>query len=434
MLLIYTYKLTERVRFICDLFFNNLSYLEYKITSDKEVYISYNGPKLNYSFQAIDDNEVWIQAQGLLFEVGLSNIDVKVEWQKDKVRFFTTDAATSLNFDVFSASFYLVSRYEEYLPHKKDQYGRYAVEESIAFKNDFIKKPVVNYWCEELKHQLLTKYPELEIKGNEYEFISSIDVDNAFAYVGKGFVRTLGAIFRSVLTFEFIDLTNRLQCLFGMKKDPYDTFDLFKDAHNKHKVNALYFFLVADYDVNDKNVPITSRKFQSVIKGVSDYFEVGIHPSYASNTNAEKVKIEKDRLEKVCHRDITKSRQHFLKLNLPKTYTKLIDEGISEDYTMGYASELGFRASIARPFKFYNFDDEQATRLTIHPFALMEATLKYYRNVEPEHAMSHFKPIIDEVKQVNGQLISLWHSDSLSEHHKWKGWRNLYDTFLQEAK
>jgi len=93
---------------------------------------------------------------------------------------------------------------------------------------------------------------------------------------------------------------------------------------------------------------------------------------------------EISRLRKVLKRDISKARQHFLMLHFPATYRRLIDHDITDDYTMGFSGEVGFRASICTPFYFYDIEQETVTKLLIHPFAVMDATLKYYMKVKPE--------------------------------------------------
>jgi hypothetical protein len=166
---------------------------------------------------------------------------------------------------------------------------------------------------------------------------------------------------------------------------------------------------------------------------LGDYARIGIHPSYGSNNNRPQLKKEIARLSKILNRDITDSRQHFLKLRLPETYRDLIDSDITDDYTMGYASYIGFRASICTPFNFYDLDMELETKLKVHPFAFMEGTLKYYMKIEPKQAMSMIKPLIDSVKNVNGTFISLWHNDSLNNKNQWKGWQQVYEEMVKYA-
>ena len=64
-------------------------------------------------------------------------------------------------FDIFGASFFMLSRYEEYLPHIKDEYGRFEAKESLAFKYGFLEIPIVDKWVQILKIEILKKYPSV---------------------------------------------------------------------------------------------------------------------------------------------------------------------------------------------------------------------------------------------------------------------------------
>ena len=130
---------------------------------------------------------------------------------------------------------------------------------------------------------------------------------------------------------------------------------------------------------------------------------------------------------------MTKSRQHFLILHLPHTYQKLIDNDILEDYSMGYAAHTGFRAGTCTPYKFFDLDTESATDLTVYPFALMEATLKYYMKLQPEQAIEHISEIVEKVKKVDGTFIGLWHNETLNDVGIWSGWRRVFEHMVEVA-
>ena len=49
----------------------------------------------------------------------------------------------------------MLSRYEEYLPHIKDEYGRFEAKESLAFKYGFLEIPIVDKWVQILKIEIL---------------------------------------------------------------------------------------------------------------------------------------------------------------------------------------------------------------------------------------------------------------------------------------
>lgn len=415
-ILIYTPKLTPRIRYVFNFIFRDILLVKPEFTDHAEEFRSHEGVKISYAENPLGE-EVFFRSSPLLLENGIRQ-ESKMEHPAD---------------DLFASSFYLISRYEEYLPHKRDMNDRYDVKESITFKNNFLHKPVVNIWADQVREEILKKYPQFQFPKRQYKFIPTIDVDNAYAYREKGFVRTFGAYSRSLLKMNFEDISERTNVLLGKENDPYDVFEYLISVQKKYELKPIYFFLLADYGLNDKNVPHTSKKFQSLIKTVNDYAEVGIHPSYNSAENKEKLKTEISRLAEVLHKDITKSRQHFLKIYLPETYRNLIQLGITDDYTMGYASEMGFRAGTCTPFYFYDLKNEAETALRIHPFCLMEATFKYYKNILPGNALELMKPVIDEVKKAGGTLYSLWHNEFLSDAKEFKGWRKVFEEMVEYA-
>ena len=430
MIVLYSPYITPRVKYAAALIFERLLGVELSFTEDANSIEGEAVVKVNYSKQDLP-GFFQIMPCGLLFENMLSDQDLSFsEWNGLPV-FYLTEG--DLPFDILSATFFLVTRYEEYLPHQRDQHDRFDPKRSVAFKQDFLRQPLVNQWVEELRSVLAKKYPQLQTRKSTFRFISSIDVDNAYAYLEKGLMRTVGAFTRSILTLNGADIRKRSRAILGLEKDPFDVFDYLIEIKKKRKLKTIFFFLVADYGLNDKNVSISSSKFRSLIKAVNDYCPVGIHPSYASYGSEEILKKEIKRLEQTIHMPIQFSRNHFLRLSFPRSYRQLIEMDILEDHTMGYAAELGFRASICTPYPFYDLDLEQSTKLMIHPFCLMEGTVKYYYGQSPEKAMEHFKPIINAVKDVGGELVALWHNDSLSENEPWIGWRKVYEEMIDFA-
>ena len=432
MLLIYTPIITPRHKYIFKIFFNEIYQVKYRIVSNLDEFNKYNGAKLNYSNSKIE-NEIFIESIGLLNEKGISQQDITIECVNGVYSFFCSQSKASMFFDVFSASFYLVSRYEEYLPYVKDMYERFQAENSLAYKHKFLQKPVVNIWVKLLLEKIMQKYPDLKVDVPVYKYISTIDIDNAFYYIEKGFVRSLAGLFQSVFCFDK-RLKERISVLLGKQKDPYDTYAYQLDLQKKYELEVVYFCLLGEYGLNDKNISFTKRRFQLLIKHLSDYASIGIHPSYGSNSNDERLSKEINRLEGITKREVFKSRQHFLKLTLPDTYNSLIDQGITEDYTMGFASALGFRASICTPFSFYDLDTELTLPIKIFPFSVMDSTLLYYLKLSPQQSLKQIIELIQEVKNVGGTFISLWHNDTFSNYKQWKGWQNLYEEMIKLAK
>jgi hypothetical protein len=288
-------------------------------------------------------------------------------------------------------------------------------------------------WLEEFKKQLSEKYPELKFKTHHFKFISTIDIDNAYKYKHKGLMRTIGGYVKSILTRNFSEIKERTSVLLEKEQDPFDSYKFLLDVQAKYKLHVLYFFLLGDYGVNDKNHPANNKDFQVLIKHLNDYAEVGIHPSYRSNADLSQLKVEVNRLANITHRLITNSRQHFSILTFPETYQALLQAGITDDYSMGYHNYNGFRASFCYPFHWYDLDAEQETALCAHPFSIIETTLRYNNKADSKNASEFAKPIIDQVKKYNGELVSVFHNDTLGTEPEWKDWKNVYESFVREV-
>lgn len=433
MILIYTQETSERIHHSFDFVFREVLGVELEICDDKERFLQFDGPRVNYSPERFE-NEFWIRPVELLFETDIYAFDVEVfQWEGRPV-FFRTDENSSFPFDPFAATFYLISRYEEYLPYVGDVYERFRAHESLAYKNGFLQEPIVDRWCLWIRDALKALHPDYEFPERTYSFISTIDIDNAYAYRQKGVMRTLGAYARDLLRSDFKELKKRTRVLLGLEKDPYDTYAYQLELQERYAFPAIYFFLLADYGYNDKNVPYTSEKLRSLIKHLADHARMGIHPSFNSNRHPEKLRIEIGRLADVIKREVVRSRQHFLILDLPFTYRRLLDLGIQNEYSMGFPAEAGFRAGTATPFHFYDLEMDHVTKLKVHPFAVMEATLKYYMEQSPEQALETIRSLIAKTKEVGGTFISLWHNESLSEHRQWEGWSNVYEKMVKEAR
>ena len=424
---------TNRLIYILNHYFKELLSLDTKYCYDNEVFINSSGIKIHYGENPIGD-EFFIKADQLLFERGIQDQDLNLgEYQGLPSLFQSYNRQSKYPFDLFAASFYLITRYEEYLPFIADKYSRFTAVESLAFKNGFLTKPLIDIWAIDLQGKLKEFYPDFLVVNHDYQFIPTIDIDAAFAYKHKGALRTFGGYLKNLRDLNFKEFAHRTRVLFNMEKDSFDTFDYLFDLHQKNKLKAIFFILFADYGTNDKNTPTYNRSFRELIAFIADHADVGIHPSFTSNTVGGKLKKEINNLSKATHREITKSRQHFLILHLPSTYRDIMNMGITDDYTMGYAMEIGFRASTSRSFLFYDLEMEYTTALRVHPFAVMEGTLRDYQQMNVEQALIAYKNIIDEVKAVNGTYISLWHNESVSDKNRWVGWRELYEKMIDYA-
>lgn len=433
MILVYSPKITNRIDYACSLLLGNILKADWELTNNTDRFLNFNGPKINYSNQSFKEKALNIPAHGFMLERGIHSYVPDIEWNNELPMLFPLKGKNDTGFDALSASFYLVSRYEEYLPHKKDIYGRFEAIESFAFRHNFLKKPVVNHYALIIKKKLLNKFPGYKFANPAFSYIPTYDIDVAYAYRGRGFLRSLLGTMRSLAQLEMNSLAERYRVITGNQQDPYDTYDHQLSLSKKYNIKAFYFILCGNYAHHDKNIAFYSKALFSLVKRLGDYAYIGLHPSFASNDDTRLINTEAERLGKILNQEIQFSRQHFLKLQIPKTYQNLLKHNFSHDFTMGYASQPGFRAGICTPFNYYDIESESITPLKVMPLTVMDTTLIKYLKLSHEGAINVFKKLLHEVEQTGGTFISLWHNDTLCNCGMWKGWRDVYDKLFEMA-
>ncbi|SFR64305.1 hypothetical protein SAMN04488010_1463 [Maribacter stanieri] len=428
MLLIYTHKITPRLTYIMRHIFVNILGVELDFTTKVEEFIKHTGPKITYTKQPLQ-NEFFIRSNELLFEQGINDIQLNIADWDGVPCFFQAGEKSILPFDIFTASFFMLSRYEEYLPHVKDIHGRFSPKDSVAFQNGFLQKPVVDIWAFKLLDALKERFPELEHKDKTYDFISVLDVATSHCYANRGVVRGLVGLLLDVGTLKLKRVIERIAVGINRQKDPYDNYAEIIALHKKYKVKCNFFFQFADYSKYDKNVSTNSIRFKSLIKYVADYVPVSLAASYSSFSNLELLKKEKANLEVVINRPVNNSKMRYNRVDVPQTYRNLIAAEFTDDYTMGYTFELGFRAGTCSTFQFYDIPLEVKQPIKVHPFAVHDISLSKIK--KDQDLLRQVQQITNEVQKVNGTLITMFSNEVLGNKED-RDWMAIYAEIIKE--
>jgi len=431
MLLIYTTENKNRFSYIAEVLFTCVLPVEFKITHSASDFASYSGTKINYSGSRFANDEIWIQPHALLTENSISKQQIDCfEWHGLKVCFKTVG---DIPFDIFAASFYLISRYEEYLPHEKDEYGRYAHKNSVAYKKSFLHLPLINMWMKELQDFFKGKFLLLTFNSSLLTFIPTYDIDIAYAYKGKGVFRNIGGFYKELFTGKWKQLAERANVYSGWKDDPFDTYNWLDDLHEKYALKPIYFFLLADKNKQyDKNISPETKLMRDLVQEHAAKYQIGIHPSWQSGDDENMLDKEINTLKNITGKPVQLSRQHYIRMDIPGTYRLLVSKGIIEEYSMGYGSINGFRASVASPFYWYDLENDIKTSVLIRPYCYMEANSFFEQHYSTQEAAAELQQYHDVVKAVGGQLITIFHNHFVTEQPQWTAWRRMYAAFLEK--
>ena len=392
-------NINER-KYILDIIFNEFLGLKFELVEDKECkdwIIELENKKV----LTIKDTFFNNYSQDLEY-LKLDNIPSKIE-----------------DLDIFAASFFMLTRWEEYVSKNRDEHDRFPATESLAFKQNFLDRPVVNENVEKLKKMLLNLDNSLFFKEYNYKFTLTHDVDVPFKYYSlKSTIRTLAGdlLKRGDIKLFFSNLNNFIKSKINYKKDPFYTFDFILEMNKKYNISSYFFFMSGGTTNKDNFYNINDFRIEQLIKNIKDSNNhVGIHPSYSSYDDMKQLSKEKKALSVVVNLDIKFGRQHYLNFAIPDTWQNWEEQNMLFDSTLGYADMPGFRCGVCYEYSVFNILTRKKLKLKEKPLIVMECTIfeERYMNLNYEDSYRKIIKYIDIVKQYNGEFVLLWHNDRL---------------------
>lgn len=422
---IYVQRSTPRLNFVVNEIFKRRLGLIPKIFTDLTLFNQAIGARLNYSHIDIEHIPT-IPPSALLFEKRIQPQELNPV-KKDKILLLFPIKSHPLSFDPLAASFFLLSRYEEYLPHRTDDNGRFLELDAVLIKNGVHYYPQVEYYSQALFNWLKEFYPDLEGDLGAFKHEVTVDVDQLFALKHKGLARSFLALMADIPKGK---ARKRLAVIFGLKSDPNAVYEDIIASSIKKGIKPKFFIQVGDNSKFDHNNPPHLSAVKELINLLALQAEVGIHPSYYSSDEDDMLALELERLKRIVAVPITKSRQHYLRFKLPETFQKLEELGIQEDYSICYAAHNGFRAGTCKPFKIYDLQREEVLGITAFPGTFMDLTA--VRGADNEKAaIEAALDLIREVKSFNGVFVSIWHPEVLSGQGLPFSSINLFNALLE---
>ncbi|MCC6938759.1 MAG: polysaccharide deacetylase family protein [Flavobacteriales bacterium] len=411
---------------------NNLLGCAVRLVATEDELIASDGAKLHYGSRAIPE-VLNIRSSGWLKANGISPFEPPTGSMNGIPVLFPSDEG-DLPFDVFAATFFLLSRYEEWSGLPSDEHGRPLTDSLHASRHGYLHRPVVDEWARELKEAWKRFDPGLEPPASVYRQITTVDLDNGFKYLGRPLWRTIGSTMRDAIRGNWKDLRERFRVLTGRSNDPFLLDEEARSVFNTCSDRVIHFVLSASRGEWDHAVPVDHPAYASALRSYTNTAEIGIHPSY--NTSAQPGLAAKEirALQHVIQRPIKLSRQHFLRLKVPATFREMEKLGIREEHSMGIHDRIGFRCGTCTPYPWYDPEQERATELMIHPFTVMDNTLCHKLGLSPEEAIIEVRAAVDRLKRIGGTFTGLWHESFLASTGANTEWREAILRIIQEAR
>jgi len=312
--------------------------------------------------------------------------------------------------DIFSASFFMLTRWEEYVNKNRDSHNRFPATESLAFKEGFLDRPIVNEYVEQLKQMLLELDSSLKFKEQKKELLLTHDVDVPLLYPNlfSGYRDILGDIVkRKKFKLAFNKILTKYLVLTKQTKDPYDTFDELMDLSENLGIKSYFFFMAKGDTIYDNFYKSSDKFIQKLIKKIKDRGHyIGIHPTYNAYNSNIQFKKEKKELEVNLQTDIKFGREHYLRFEVPTTWQIWEDNSMEWDSSCGYADRVGFRCGTGDTFSVFNILTREKLKLKERPLIVMDCSLFDYSH----YGYSEAKEKIDEMRERSNQFTMLWHN------------------------
>lgn len=403
-------NIAER-KYILDVVFDEFLGLEYKITEDKNC----------KEWKIILANDKILIIKDTFFNNYPNDLEyLKIENIPDTIE----------ELDIFAASFFMLVRWEEYVNKNRDLHKRFLACESLAYKQGFLNRPIVNEYLEELKRMLLKLEDTLEFKVHKSKQFVSCDIDQPFDCTVENITNLLktcaGDMIKRKSITEALKRVRRyvFNKLGNYKYDKNYTFEWYMDVCEQAGLKAAFYFIPDSrergngcYNLKDKKV----QKLLSYIDGRGH--EIGVHGSYQTYQDKEKAKLQKEMLEDILKKleikqKVIGNRQHYLRWDSAITPSILEYAGFLYDTTSSYADMPGFRHGVCYEFSMFDFLQRQKLKLRQRPLIVMECSVidDCYMGLGYSYkALKVMQDLKEKCYRYHGNFSLLWHNSHLKK-------------------
>lgn len=308
---------------------------------------------------------------------------------------------------------------EEYTTKKVDSHGRFLFQFSQQ-KNPM--DPVVSQYLFNAGYH--PEYPDKK----KFAVVLTHDIDDIYV--------ALPHIFFSLSILpkhqDLATLRKMIYSIVRKQSSPYLNIKDILELEERYNAHSSFYFLATDTDILRYRYNI--RDLETEIRTIQENgSEVGLHTGYFSFNDLEKIKEEKNTLEKLLGQKIVGVRNHFLRFSVPGTWELLSNAGFAYDTSFGYPDMIGFRNGLCYPFQPFNREKERKINILELPLNIMDTTFFNYMKVDVRKGWELIKTLIDTIERLNGVLTILWHNTTFALPNR-REWSKLYEHILGYCK
>lgn len=430
MICIYTDKYTNRLKYVADHIFKRILGQSVNIVNKVEDLPTLSAcPLIVYSETLKVKGALHIVPNGLLFKKGVREYDITMNtW--DGVKTFFATKGGDIPFDIFSASFYLLSRYEEYLPIKEnfDSKGCFISEKSLAYKEGFLETPLVDVWALKLEEKLNSLFPNYTSSiDRRFRFLPIISVNTPYRYRTYSVLGNVLRLGKKVLERDWSELKKQLRVLLRIDQDPYCNVEKIVELHNRNSLRPLFAFRISNKEWYKRPVYFAYSTYKKVL---CRNYQIALCISGVASNSVSQLKLEQKILSRIFRTRIVIGTSSLSEYVVPKFYRNLSNSKIKEDFSMSYPDRIGFRASTCTPFRVYDLNREEYYRIDVHSVPFTVWSVKRM-GLNKEEIVKAATSMAKTVKSLKGEFIIASHNDNFVDSSMLKGWASTYEYVIR---
>ena len=429
-------KFLSEKKYIIDIIFNEFLGLTYKINirNCENYEIILNNNKIiiikDYFFKKHEKEEQYLSIENIPKECkfikksALIDNNIPIIFGKNQLNINPNRIISEI--DIFSSSFFMLTRWEEYVNKKRDLHNRFPLRESYAYKNKFYEIPVVNEYVEILWKMLVYLGCKQERKKRSFNKILTHDID-LLLFSSRSILKTVSAelFFRKNVSNAFYSLRNIIKGRMNKDLDLFNNFNYLMNLSEKYNLKSYFFFMGINKKKNNGGYPLKSKFIKSIIGEIIKRGHIiGFHPGYETYNNYKKWKQEYELLSECFSQKITCGRQHFLRFDIPLTFQIWEDNKMEWESSLGFSEKEGFRCGTCYEFSTFNIKTRQKLKLKEKPLIVMDDTIDNKGKIEK------VINIKNTIKRFNGDFVLLWHNSSFNIPI-WENGKQIYEEILK---
>lgn len=319
--------------------------------------------------------------------------------------------------DLLLAVILVLSRWEEAIATEHDPHGRFCAKQSVAFKDAFLERPIVDEYGLALEQALKFLYPGWRVPDRKLRAKISHDADHVgIPFHGKNLLRQIA----------HRDPKNAWRELWGWLPD-CDPADLCAVREivaltREHNLDSAVYWMASAPSLRDSGYDPRHRKVRRLINWLSEQgVECGVQPGYSTYRSPERLRREVNLLREVLGDGPLGGRQHYLRWCVD-TWIHWEMCGLAYDSTLSFADHIGFRCGTSIPYQPWLLSLNRPADLLEIPLLVMDRTLLGYMNLTEERSVEAVQRCVERCTAVGGVFTMVWHNNTLLEPN----YRSLY--------